>query len=642
MKPNLNDIDAVIRTHVPLATDHQSDFAAARVLHRLRVMPHHQGEGRGHSDLFTRSASSASWNRILMTSAVAAAVLVFAVTTYFPRAEWLATVEAADGSKYTVEPNTLVSAKDPRGLQLTLKDGARVEMRSASALSLEAAADGIGIRLLAGDIIVNAVAQPGRSLSVRTRNLSIAVAGTTSLVKTVEGGTRVAAIAGNVRVHERGLETVLHPGEQFSTTPTLAARPLRDDLTWSRNATEHLAKVNAFMKGVAQTTTPLTPLARQTNVTSASTFALGASADRQAPAAQAAALEFEEASVRPCDPDNVPAAVSGRGGGGPNSLYMTPGRLYVLCMTPATLIRTAYGYTTVTQEVGAGSRVNYVTGRWEVIEAPERQEPIGAGGVFGAPPEDGQRVRGGPDWVLTERYTIEAVAEGLDPGNDACLPRFSRGGRPSSPNGPCRTVNATSMSGPMLRALLERRFKLKAHVETEQVPALALVVAPGGLKIKPAAPDSCTPAGRLGGPSGPPGGYLVMNFPGRPTLSDVRGGQKRVCGYVLHRNGPNRVLVAGGSTFSALAQVLGRRELRELVGPVRVYDKTGITDMFDWILEFAPEEDPGPSSPSEPTNVPPGPRIFDALQQQLGLRLEPTHAPRDVIVIDAIERPSPN
>ena len=630
MKPNLNDIDAVIRTHVPLATDHQSDFAAARVLHRLRVMPHHEGEGLGDSDLLSRSASSASWNRILMTSAVAAAVLVFAVTTYFPQAEWLATVEAADGSKYTVEPNTLVSAKDPRGLQLTLKDGARVEMRSASALSLEAAADGIGIRLLAGDIIVTAVAQRDQHLLVKTRDMSIAVAGTTSLVKTVEGGTRVAAISGTVRVHEGGFETVLHAGEQFSTSPTLAARPLREDLTWSRNATEHLAKVDLFMKGVAQTTAHLTPLTRQADVTGA-----------QTPGAKVAALEFEEASVRPCDPDNLPPVPGSRGGGGPNSVYMTPGRLYVLCMTPAALIRTAYGYRSVTQEVGAGSRVNYVTGRWERVEAPERQEPIGAGGVFGAPPEDGQRVRGGPDWVLTERYTIEAVAEGLDPGNDACLPRFARAGRPSSPNGPCRTVNATSMSGPMLRALLERRFKLKAHVETEQVPALALAVAPGGLKIKPAAPDSCTPAGRLGGPGGPPEGYLVMNFPGRPTLSDVRRGQKRVCGYVLERNGPNQVLVAGGSTFGALAEVLGR-VTRGFIGPVRVYDKTGITDTFDWILEFAPEEDRGSSSPSEPTNVPPGPRIFDALQQQLGLRLEPTQAPRDFIVIDAIERPSPN
>jgi uncharacterized protein (TIGR03435 family) len=197
----------------------------------------------------------------------------------------------------------------------------------------------------------------------------------------------------------------------------------------------------------------------------------------------------------------------------------------------------------------------------------------------------------------------------------------------------------------MLRALLERRFELKAHVETEQVPALALVVAPGGLKIKPAAPDSCTPAGQRA-PSGRPGAYLVMNFPGRPTLSDIRGGQKRVCGYTLHRNGPNQVLVSGGSTFSGLRQVLGRRELRELVGPVRIYDKTSITETFDWILEFAPEEDrldaPGGASTAEPSNVPRAPTIFVALEQQLGLRLEPARAPREYIVIDSIERPGPN
>ena len=208
----------------------------------------------------------------------------------------------------------------------------------------------------------------------------------------------------------------------------LAARSVRDDILWSRNASVHLAKVDLFMKGVAQTTAPLTPLARQADVTGAAPFAAGASADRQTPGAKAAALEFEEASVRPCDPDNPPAGGGGRGGGGPNSLYMTPGRLYVLCMTPATLIRTAYGYRSVDQEVELG---------WLMTpEAPGRHEPIAAGVVYGAPTEDGQRVRGGPHWVLTERYTIEAVAEGLDPGNDACLPRFSRGGRPSSPNGP--------------------------------------------------------------------------------------------------------------------------------------------------------------------------------------------------------------
>ena len=68
-----------------------------------------------------------------------------------------------------------------------------------------------------------------------------------------------------------------------------------------------------------------------------------------------------------------------------------------------------------TQEVELGWLVN--------PEAPGRHEPIAAGVVFRIPsPKTAQRVRGGPDWVRTERYTIEAVAEGLDPGNDACIP----------------------------------------------------------------------------------------------------------------------------------------------------------------------------------------------------------------------------
>ena len=75
---------------------------------------------------------------------------------------------------------------------------------------------------------------------------------------------------------------------------------------------------------------------------------------------------------------------------------------------------------------------------------------------------------------------------------------------------------------------------------------------------------------------------------------------------------------------------------------MRIYDKTGITDTFDWILEFAPEEDRGPSPPSEPTNVPPGTEDLRRAATQLGLRLEPTQAPRDFIAIDAIERPGPN
>ena len=128
---------------------------------------------------------------------------------------------------------------------------------------------------------------------------------------------------------------------------------------------------------------------------------------------------------------------------------MTPGRMYALCLTPATLIRTAYGYAPADL----------------VRQSSDAVVSMKADIVYGLGVEDGRRVRGGPDWVRTQIYTIEAVA-----------------GSPA---------DAETMRGPMLRALLERRFGLKAHVETEQIPAFALTVAPGGLKMKE---GTCTPA----------------------------------------------------------------------------------------------------------------------------------------------------
>jgi uncharacterized protein (TIGR03435 family) len=73
-----------------------------------------------------------------------------------------------------------------------------------------------------------------------------------------------------------------------------------------------------------------------------------------------------------------------------------------------------------------------------------------------------------------------------------------------------------------------------------------------------------------------------------------------------------------------------------------VVDQTGLTGLFDMTLEFAPDVGPGalaagatpdPSAPSS---------IFTALQEQLGLKLESTKAPVDVLVIDHIDRPTPN
>jgi uncharacterized protein (TIGR03435 family) len=427
--------------------------------------------------------------------------------------------------------------------------------------------------------------------------MTVAVNGTVFLASDGQQGSRVGVIEGEVRVRERGtplpisVETRLRPGEQLATSSTIAQRPLAEDITWSRNKDAHLAVLASFQKSITNTAGRLEPL-NQT------------AAPAQAAASATKSQTFEEASVRPCDPDNLPANVPGtRAGGGANSFYMTPGHTSALCMTVATIIRTAYQYAPVEAELDGMTTDPTAPARW--------RRTIGDGNVAGLGVEDGRRVRGGPDWVRTERYTIEAVADG--------------------------PADAKTMSGPMLLALLEQRFKLKAHVETEPVPAFALVVAPGGLKIKPAEPDSCMPfqpdpRGR--GRSGNEAPHLVPYLP---------RGEKPWCGQALERNGPNQVFVAGGSTFSDLAQLLGMGFL----GPVRVYDKTGITDTFNWILEFTPESNrrlpPGrAASAAESDNVPPAPTTFVALEQQLGLRLERTQAPREFVVIDAVQRPTPN
>jgi uncharacterized protein (TIGR03435 family) len=82
------------------------------------------------------------------------------------------------------------------------------------------------------------------------------------------------------------------------------------------------------------------------------------------------------------------------------------------------------------------------------------------------------------------------------------------------------------------------------------------------------------------------------------------------------------------------------------LGGVPVLDKTGVTDRFNFFLEFAIDENApgrgGLAPPSPPSNGPRAPTIFTALEEQLGLRLEQTRTPREFVVIDRVERPSPN
>ena len=540
----------------------REDVAAAVDHVWRRLKPEALREPAGLSPT-SRPSSAPRTYRAIAAAAVLAAAIGTAIL--WPRTE-SALYRIVDGAAQTGDTIRTSSSST----HLALVDGSRVEMRSQSELSLERADDGIRILLRRGGIIVNAAKQRTGHLYVQTKDMTVSVVGTVFMVNAEVDGSRVAVIEGEVRVNEGRTETTLRPGEQVSTNRAVAARPVSEEIGWSRHSDTYRAMLATFNKGMALTAGPLAPL---TN---------------------AAALDQRGSAAAPDQPAAPPA---GARGGGANSFMMTPGRMHALCMTVATLIRTAYGYGPA---------------ELDFLNPGGRGRGMNAGGIpYGLGVEDGLRIKGGPDWVRSERYTIDAVADGAADG--------------------------ATMSGPMLQDLLERRFQLKVHIETEQVPAFALTVAPGGLKVKPAEPDSCVTY---------PVDPTVPRINGvpigarRPTVADVRGGEKRLCGTFVERNGPNQVFIAGAAQFSALAQQLAPR-----LGRVQVFDRTGLTDRFDWILEAAADENtPGSAGapPAAPSDVPRGPTIFVALEEQLGLRLEPARAPRDVIVIDQIERPAPN
>jgi uncharacterized protein (TIGR03435 family) len=147
----------------------------------------------------------------------------------------------------------------------------------------------------------------------------------------------------------------------------------------------------------------------------------------------------------------------------------------------------------------------------------------------------------------------------------------------------------------MLRALLEDRFGLRAHVETRQAPAFALTISRHGPKLVKGEPI-------------PPNAGIDSN-------SDPRG----------------IALAAHGATMADLTDML-QFYLRK-----RVIDETGITGTFNFTLQFH-----GSLSDMETDDGSMWPPVETAIQEQLGLQLRNTKAPIPAVVIDHIEMPSPN
>ena len=213
----------------------------------------------------------------------------------------------------------------------------------------------------------------------------------------------------------------------------------------------------------------------------------------------------------------------------------------------------------------------------------------------------GFQLVGDPSWIRTDTFDIVAKMEGDPP--------------PVMPGtGPDPHMLA-------MRTLLAERFKLVIHRETRELDIYALVIArPDGKPapaLKPTTQDceAMMEQARRGTLPPPPG-------PNSPVVCGTRGG-------------PGRIDV-GGMPMVTFANMLSGRVQRTVV------DRTGLTGAWDFAITFAPESAPIPAPPG--VELPPGdptaPSLFTAIQEQLGLKLQSTKGPVEVLVVDSIERPT--
>lgn len=195
---------------------------------------------------------------------------------------------------------------------------------------------------------------------------------------------------------------------------------------------------------------------------------------------------------------------------------------------------------------------------------------------------------GVPDWANTDRYSVVAKA----------------------PNG----VPVTAMPT-MLTNLMVDRFKLAFHRETRETETFDLVLDGGDAKLGPALrPTSAECEARI--TSGAPAAAAP------PPVGD-----QAPCGTMQAAAGITR---ASGVPLGRLVQMLTQFTNRP------VSDKTGLTGLYDFTLTFNPNLNP------DAAVDPDAPHLFTALREQLRLRLVSQRGPAEVVVIDRIEKPTPD
>ena len=185
-------------------------------------------------------------------------------------------------------------------------------------------------------------------------------------------------------------------------------------------------------------------------------------------------------------------------------------------------------------------------------------------------------ILGLPRWAEQARFDIQARVTDADP---------------SMLNGISREQRRALMA-----AMLEDRFRLKAHVVTRTMPVYDLVVARHGAKFSES-PPGVTGEGRNAAEPNVDVGKTEFTATGAPIL-----------------------------TLSSL--------LEEIVGRA-VLDRTGLTGIYDLHLQWAPDLTGTPDPDASPS-------IFTALRQQLGRELRPNKGPVNTLVVDHLERPVEN
>jgi uncharacterized protein (TIGR03435 family) len=196
------------------------------------------------------------------------------------------------------------------------------------------------------------------------------------------------------------------------------------------------------------------------------------------------------------------------------------------------------------------------------------------------------QIVGGPDWLDTDRFDIEARAGGM-------------------PGAPSNELLA------MLQSLLAERFKLTTHREMRELPVFAL--------------ERIRRDGELG---------VGLRPTACPEIA-IDLSRPKPCANISTGFGS---LTLRGMPLTQFTQYLAPSVNRVVI------DRTGLDGRYDIDLKWSPEPQApalGPAS-AQPTGNPDRPSLFTAIQEQLGLKLDSTKGTVEVLVIDTLARPTPN